>query len=97
MQDHEDFPLPVNELPMFAFPHDLRLKFSSTIRFPLPVFFTFVFTDARGLHMYAACLRFYEVVPREELEGVFREVYGDQQVQTLCRLTILIVSFFLLL
>jgi hypothetical protein len=66
---------------MFAYPNDLRLKFSSTIRFPLPVFFTFVFTDAKGVHMYAACLRFYEIVPREELEVTFKQVYGDDQVR----------------
>ena len=32
------------------------------------------------MHRYAACLRFYEIVPREEIEVVFREVYGSSQV-----------------
>lgn len=80
MQDQHEFPLPVVELPMFAFPHDLRLSYSSTIRFPLPVFFSFVFTNSKGMHRYAACLRFYEIVPKEEIEAVFYEVYGSSQV-----------------
>ena len=79
-QDQSDFPLPVIELPMFAFPHDLRLSYSTRIRFPLPVFFSFVFTNSKGMHRYAACLRFYEIVPKEEIEKVFREVYGPDQV-----------------
>jgi uDENN domain len=65
---------------MFAFPHDLRLSYSSTILFPLPVFFSFVFTNSKGMHRYAACLRFYEIVPKEEIESVFRDVYGPEQV-----------------
>jgi hypothetical protein len=69
---------------MFAFPHDLRLTYSSTVRFPLPVFFSFVFTNSKGHHRYAACLRFYEIVPKEEIEIVFREVYGHQQVCAIC-------------
>ncbi len=64
---------------MFAFPNDLRLTYSSLNRFPLPVFFTFVFTDQNGAHLYAACLRFYEIVPVEDLQPVFREVYGEEQ------------------
>ena len=71
--------MPVFELPLFAFPHDLRLSYSSTIRFPLPVFFTFVFTDAKGVHMYAACLRFYEIVPQHELESIIHQVYGPKR------------------
>ena len=66
---------------MFAFPHDLRLSYSLTIRFPLPVFFSFVFTSSKGMHRYAACLRFYEIVPKEEIEKVFREVYGPDAVR----------------
>ena len=50
------------------------------IRFPLPVFFAFVFTDAKGTHMYAACLRFYEIVPVEDLKKVFSDIYGDDKV-----------------
>jgi hypothetical protein len=64
---------------MFAFPNDLRLTYSSLNRFPLPVFFTFVFTDQNGAHLYAACLRFYEIVPVEDLQPVFKEVYGEEQ------------------
>eukprot|EP01034_Spumella_vulgaris_P022474 gene22474-28602_t len=78
-KDYGGLELPVNELPMFAFPNDLRLTYSSLNRFPLPVFFTFVFTDQNGGHLYAACLRFYEVVPLEDLQPVFAAVYGEEQ------------------
>lgn len=82
-QDYGGLSLPVNELPMFAFPDDLRLTYSSLNRFPLPVFFTFVFTDQNGGHLYAACLRFYEVVPAADLQPVFAQVYGTDQVRLL--------------
>jgi hypothetical protein len=32
------------------------------------------------MHRYAACLRFYEIVPKDEIESVFRDVYGPDQV-----------------
>ena len=73
---HKGLALPAQELPLFAFPHDLRLEYSNLNRFPLPVFFTFVFTDAFGGHLYAACLRFYEKITQSDLETVFTEVYG---------------------
>lgn len=76
-QDYKGLELPVNELPMFAFPNDLRLTYGSRNRFPLPVFFTFVFTDQNGGHLYAACLRFYEVVSYDDLLPVFNQVYGE--------------------
>ena len=76
---------------MFAFPHDLRLSYSTIIRFPLPVFFSFVFTNSKGMHRYAACLRFYEIVPKEEILEVFREVYGPEQVSTF----VIVFIFFL--
>ncbi len=42
---------------MFAFPHGLRLTISEEGQFPLPLFFTYVFTDAEGKHFYVACLQ----------------------------------------
>ena len=68
-------PLPVNELPMFVFPHGLLLKHDKKQSFPLPDFFTFVFTDIHGRHMYTACLRFYEVVPQREIEKFVKLTY----------------------
>jgi hypothetical protein len=76
-QDHCGLELPVQELPIFTFPHDLRIQECSRQDFPLPDFFTFVFTDVLGRHMHAACLRFYEVVPREDIAPVFEEVYKE--------------------
>jgi hypothetical protein len=74
IQDHNGIALPVKELPRFAFPHDLRLKYSLERRFPLPIFFTFVFTDTMGDHIYAACLLFYEKVPRNNIENIFKSI-----------------------
>ncbi len=83
--DNKDFPLPQNELPLFAFPHDLRLEFESSNRYPLPHFFTFVFTDADGKHMYAACLHFYEKLLSEEVQQVFETIYGDDKVMSMVK------------
>lgn len=77
-QDNKGLPLPANELSLFAFPHDLRLEYGALNRFPLPVFFTFVFTDALGGHLYTACLRFYEKVSHGDLDPIIKQVYGDQ-------------------
>lgn len=75
VQDHNGLELPVNELPMFTFPHDLRIKICSKHDFPLPDYFTFVFTDVQGRHLHAACLRFFEVVPFSDVVGVFAETF----------------------
>lgn len=82
-EDHKGISLPVKELPMFAFPHDLRLKYSQEGRFPMPIFFTFVFTDTMGDHVYAACLRFYEKVPAKEIEKTFQSFYGEEHLSLL--------------
>ena len=62
--------LPENELAMFAFPQDLSLRNSEPNRFPLPIFFTFVFTNDKGDHLYAACLQFYEKVRKYILPSI---------------------------
>lgn len=77
LRNHSGLELPVQELPIFTFPHDLRIQQCSRQDFPLPDFFTFVFTDVLGRHMHAACLRFYEVVPKEDILVVFEEVYKE--------------------
>jgi len=81
--DNKSFPLPENELPLFAFPHDLSLNFESSNRYPLPHFFTFVFTDANGKHMYAACLHFYEKVLGDDVQEVFENVFGSDKVMSM--------------
>ena len=48
--DHPQCPLPAKELPLFAFPHDMRLKLSYQGKFPVPIYFSFVFTDINGDH-----------------------------------------------
>ena len=61
-------PLPAKEMSLFAFPYGLRLEFANENKFPLPVFFTFVFTNADGDHYYAACLRFYEKISSDNVQ-----------------------------
>lgn len=65
---------------MFAFPNGLHLSLEDAGQFPLPLFFTFVFTDADGKHFYVACLQFYEQVEDVDLKEVFKEVHGEGQV-----------------
>ena len=67
------------ELPLFVFPHGLRLLESRDGFFPLPVFFTLIFTDPKGEQYYAACLQFYEVVPLAELMEVGKQVFHLQE------------------
>ena len=70
--------LPEVELPLFVFPHGLKLIESKEGFFPLPVFFTLIFTDPKGEQYYAACLQFYEVVPMTELTAVAELVFAMQ-------------------
>lgn len=65
---------------MFIFPHGLRLKYSAQKRFPVPVYFTFVFTDEKGAHIYAACLKFYEKMSNQEVSNFFK--YSDEKVSS---------------
>lgn len=64
---------------MFVFPHGLQLKYCKKQSFPLPDFFTFVFTDVHGRHLYTTCLRFYEVISQEEVEKFFKSMYGEDK------------------
>lgn len=77
-QDYKDMELPALELPVFVFPHGLQLLESKKDLYPLPVFFTFVFTDAKGDHYYAACLQFYELVSESILINTCEEIYKNQ-------------------
>jgi hypothetical protein len=66
LQDHSGIALPGNELSTFIFPAGLSLKYSSKKQFPIPVYFPFVFTNEKGSHLYAACLKFYEKMDQNE-------------------------------
>ena len=65
---------------MFTFPHNLELAYSKVNEYPLPLFFTFVFTDQDGQHLYVACLKFYEMINLSEVFPVFQSIYGDEAV-----------------
>ena len=72
--------LPSAELPLFVFPHGgLQLLECKKRAFPLPIFFTFIFTDAKGDHYYAACLQFYELLSESELIATCKQVFRVQQ------------------
>ena len=61
--DYDDFGLPARELPMFCFPHGVRLVRAAGSDAPLPTVSSFVFTSASGAHIYVACLTFWEAAP----------------------------------
>lgn len=79
-KDHSQVILPEEALPVFAFPKGLRLKATARGEYPLPSFFTFVFTDQDGQHLYVACLQFYESLSRKDLLPAFEELWGKEQV-----------------
>lgn len=72
--------LPEEALPIFAFPRNLRLQVNSLSEYPLPVYYTFVFTDEKGRHQYAACLKFFEKVPLSDLDHIAKDIWGDELV-----------------
>lgn len=74
---------------MFIFPHGLQLKYSTKKRFPIPVYFTFVFTDEKGAHIYTACLKFYEKMSNQEVANFFK--YTDEKVCKLPMFDIIII------
>ena len=74
-EDIKGLPLPTYQLPTFAFPHGLRLRYSNLEDYPLPDFFSFVFTDETGKHLYSACLQFYEIAPKKLMEELFDSIY----------------------
>eukprot|EP01033_Poteriospumella_lacustris_P001369 gene1367-997_t len=81
-KDYKHLSLPEDALPAFMFPHGLRLELCDRNQYPLPSFFTFVFTDQDGKHLYVACLKFYEDVPKEDLMAGFRQLWGDDEIHT---------------
>lgn len=62
-ETYDDFPLPINELPMFCFPRGVVLKHQKRNNTPMPSYFSFVFTSIDGGRVHVACLQFYELLP----------------------------------
>lgn len=79
-KNYKHIALPEDALPAFMFPHGLRLDLCDRHQYPLPSFFTFVFTDQDGKHLYVACLKFYEEVNKEDLLPAFQEIWGEGKV-----------------
>ena len=73
LPEHE---LPSKELPLFVFPHQLELQTASLDQYPLPDFFSMVFTDAKGDYLYCACLRFFELLENDIIVDFCKNVYG---------------------
>lgn len=65
---------------MFAFPDGMRFTLAEAGQFPLPLFFTFVFTDQDGKHFYVAALQFFEQVSQDSLSKLFKSLHGEDQV-----------------
>lgn len=80
-KDYKHLSLPEDALPAFMFPHGLRLELCDRNQYPLPSFFTFVFTDQDGKHLYVACLKFYEEVAKDDLMAGFRQLWGEDEVR----------------
>jgi hypothetical protein len=77
VKDYKHISLPEDALPAFMFPQGLRLELRDRNEYPLPSFFTFVFTDQDGKHMYVACLKFYEEVKKDDLLPAFQQIWGN--------------------
>ena len=72
--DHSNISSPERSLSQFVFPSGLSFKYSKHQRFPIPSFFTFVFTDEKGNYFYVACLQFYEIVTKNEIQKILENV-----------------------
>ncbi|XP_053321873.1 DENN domain-containing protein 4C [Spea bombifrons] len=66
-ENHESFPLS-ESVPLFCLPMGATIEcWAPEIRFPLPVFSTFVLTGSTAEKVYGAAIQFYEPFPREML------------------------------
>ena len=72
--DHSNISSPERSLSQFVFPSGLSFKYSKHHRFPIPSFFTFVFTDEKGNYFYVACLQFYEIVSNSEIQSILENI-----------------------
>ncbi|KAM5191260.1 DENN domain-containing protein 4C [Mantella aurantiaca] len=66
-EDYESFPLP-ESVPLFCLPMGANIEcWAPKIKYPLPVFSTFVLTGSDAEKVYGAAIQFYEPYPREML------------------------------
>ncbi|XP_073492619.1 DENN domain-containing protein 4C isoform X1 [Aquarana catesbeiana] len=66
-EDYESFPLP-ESVPLFCLPMGATIEcWAPKIKYPLPVFSTFVLTGSNADKVYGAAIQFYEPYPRERL------------------------------
>ncbi|XP_063770244.1 DENN domain-containing protein 4C isoform X2 [Pseudophryne corroboree] len=66
-EDYESFPLP-ESVPLFCLPMGANIEcWAPQIKYPLPVFSTFVLTGSNADKVYGAAIQFYEPYPREML------------------------------
>ncbi|XP_068090496.1 DENN domain-containing protein 4C isoform X2 [Hyperolius riggenbachi] len=66
-EDYESFKLP-ESVPLFCLPMGANIEcWSPKIKYPLPVFSTFVLTGSHAEKVYGAAIQFYEPYPREML------------------------------
>eukprot|EP00494_Astrolonche_serrata_P029996 UN30263 len=63
-KDYPDSPLAAAHLEQFCLPTGLYI----THRQEMPMFYTFVWTEATGKQLYGSCLRFYEQVDTKILD-----------------------------
>ena len=67
--DYGDTPFP-GGVAQFCFPFGIRLRRPKPPDQPLPVFFSFVATGAKGEHMYGHTLTFWEPLTEDQLAGI---------------------------
>uniref|UniRef100_A0A8C5LT83 DENN domain containing 4C n=1 Tax=Leptobrachium leishanense TaxID=445787 RepID=A0A8C5LT83_9ANUR len=66
-ENYESFPLS-ESVPLFCLPMGATIEcWAPQIRYPLPVFSTFVLTSSKAEKAYGAAIQFYEAYPREML------------------------------
>jgi hypothetical protein len=58
----------------------MKLELCESNQYPLPSFFTFVFTNQDGKHLYVACLKFFEKIDASTLHDVNQDVWGESKV-----------------
>ncbi|MEE6459002.1 hypothetical protein FKM82_000499 [Ascaphus truei] len=66
-EDYESFPLS-DSVPLFCLPMGATIEcWDAQIRYPLPIFSTFVLTGSTAEKVYGAAIQFYEPYPRDML------------------------------
>ena len=69
------------ELPLFCYPHGLKLRYASQFNAPMPSYYCFVFTDVAGRRNHVACLCFYEQIATDEVLTAYQQLFRDSDDQ----------------